>query len=111
MAKEKGRAKGLRVANYFCTLLKCKEGTIFFSQVHFWENERVCQKCGKSAEMNEPEYDVVDDQEEVHSVRILPARPMDDDREYAGTITGSHFLFQPRHLFDLLSVKAQFIVI
>ncbi|XP_037531433.1 cytokine-dependent hematopoietic cell linker [Nematolebias whitei] len=33
--------------------------------------------------MNEPEYDVVDDQEDVHSVRILPARPMDDDREYA----------------------------
>ncbi|XP_017263690.1 cytokine-dependent hematopoietic cell linker [Kryptolebias marmoratus] len=33
--------------------------------------------------MNEPEYDEVDDHEEVHSVRILPARPINDDREYA----------------------------
>ncbi|XP_014872478.1 uncharacterized protein clnk isoform X4 [Poecilia latipinna] len=31
----------------------------------------------------EPEYDVVDDQEEVHSVRIFPARPINDEREYA----------------------------
>lgn len=34
--------------------------------------------------MKEPEYDVVDDHEVVHSVRILPARPMNEDREYAG---------------------------
>ncbi|XP_015243126.1 PREDICTED: cytokine-dependent hematopoietic cell linker [Cyprinodon variegatus] len=33
--------------------------------------------------MKEPEYDVVDDHEEVHNVCILPARPINDDRMYA----------------------------
>lgn len=32
----------------------------------------------------EPEYDVVDDQEETINVHILPARPIYDEREYAG---------------------------
>ncbi|CAI5652729.1 cytokine-dependent hematopoietic cell linker isoform X1 [Oreochromis niloticus] len=34
-------------------------------------------------DIEEPEYDVVDNQEEVLSVRILPARPINDDQEYA----------------------------
>ncbi|KAL3973305.1 leukocyte elastase inhibitor [Sarotherodon galilaeus] len=34
-------------------------------------------------DVEEPEYDVVDNQEEVLSVRILPARPINDDQEYA----------------------------
>ncbi|KAI3351554.1 hypothetical protein L3Q82_020396, partial [Scortum barcoo] len=42
-------------------------------------NQR-CNYVGTS----EPEYDVVDDQEEVLNVRILPARPINDDTEYAG---------------------------
>lgn len=29
-------------------------------------------------------YDEVDDHEEVHNVHILPARPIEDEREYAG---------------------------
>lgn len=33
--------------------------------------------------VDESEYDVVDDQEEVLNVRILPARPINDEREYA----------------------------
>lgn len=32
----------------------------------------------------ESEYDIVDDQEEVLNVRILPARPMHEEMEYAG---------------------------
>ncbi|XP_030595714.1 cytokine-dependent hematopoietic cell linker [Archocentrus centrarchus] len=39
------------------------------------------QKCINDTE--EPKYDVVDNQEQVLSVRILPARPINDDREYA----------------------------
>ncbi|XP_053179641.1 uncharacterized protein LOC128362815 [Scomber japonicus] len=41
------------------------------------------QKYGHYDSITEPEYDVVDDQEDVHSVRILPARPLNEEREYA----------------------------
>ncbi|XP_051276317.1 cytokine-dependent hematopoietic cell linker isoform X2 [Dicentrarchus labrax] len=41
------------------------------------------QRCGNYNSVLEHEYDVVDDQEEVLSVRILPARPINDEREYA----------------------------
>uniref|UniRef100_UPI0037E99995 cytokine-dependent hematopoietic cell linker-like n=1 Tax=Semicossyphus pulcher TaxID=241346 RepID=UPI0037E99995 len=41
------------------------------------------QRCGNYNNTMEHEYDVVDDQEEVHSVRILPARPIHEEREYA----------------------------
>lgn len=41
-------------------------------------------KCGNHSDVSESEYDVVDDQEEMLDVRILPARPMYDDTEYAG---------------------------
>ncbi|XP_068571267.1 cytokine-dependent hematopoietic cell linker-like isoform X2 [Cebidichthys violaceus] len=41
------------------------------------------QRCGNFINVEEPEYDVVDDQEEVVHVRILPARPLNDEREYA----------------------------
>lgn len=40
--------------------------------------------------VDESEYDVVDDQEEVLNVRILPARPINDEREYAGIQSHSH---------------------
>ncbi|XP_021165626.2 cytokine-dependent hematopoietic cell linker isoform X2 [Fundulus heteroclitus] len=46
----------------------------------FKEDRNRAQTCGDTVE---PEYDVVDDQEEVHNVRILPARPIHDEREYA----------------------------
>ncbi|KAM9357364.1 uncharacterized protein clnk [Symphorus nematophorus] len=39
------------------------------------------QRCGKYMSVTESEYDVVDDQEEVLNVRILPARPLCDERE------------------------------
>ncbi|XP_072251446.1 uncharacterized protein [Leuresthes tenuis] len=39
--------------------------------------------CGNYHNIEEPEYDVVDDHEEALRVRILPARPMNDEREYA----------------------------
>lgn len=45
------------------------------------------QRCGNHNSVAEPEYDVVDDQEEVLNVRILPARPINDETEYAGTDT------------------------
>ncbi|XP_023253928.1 cytokine-dependent hematopoietic cell linker [Seriola lalandi dorsalis] len=41
------------------------------------------QRCGNYNSTAEPEYDVVDDQEEVLNVRILPARPIHEEREYA----------------------------
>ncbi|KAK2848650.1 hypothetical protein Q5P01_008484 [Channa striata] len=41
------------------------------------------QRCGNNSNVVEPEYDVVDDQEEVLNVHILPARPINDEREYA----------------------------
>ncbi|GAA6223089.1 cytokine-dependent hematopoietic cell linker-like isoform X2 [Lates japonicus] len=41
------------------------------------------QRCGNYNSIVEPEYDVVDDQEEVLNVRILPARPINEEREYA----------------------------
>ena len=42
------------------------------------------QRCGNYNSVAESEYDVVDDQEDVLKVRILPARPLNDEREYAG---------------------------
>ncbi|XP_060935974.1 cytokine-dependent hematopoietic cell linker [Limanda limanda] len=41
------------------------------------------QICGSYSDITEPEYAVVDDQEEVMSVCILPARPIYDEMEYA----------------------------
>lgn len=41
------------------------------------------QRIGNYNNVVEPEYDVVDDQEEVHNVHIFPARPINDEREYA----------------------------
>ncbi|XP_007568870.1 cytokine-dependent hematopoietic cell linker isoform X3 [Poecilia formosa] len=49
----------------------------------FREDRNRAQTCGDFEGEMEPEYDVVDDQEEVHSVRIFPARPINDEREYA----------------------------
>ncbi|XP_031718805.1 cytokine-dependent hematopoietic cell linker [Anarrhichthys ocellatus] len=40
-------------------------------------------RCGKFNNTEEPEYDVVDDQQGVVHVRILPARPLNDETEYA----------------------------
>ncbi|KAF0039950.1 hypothetical protein F2P81_008185 [Scophthalmus maximus] len=42
------------------------------------------QRCGNHGGVMESEYDIVDDQEEVLNVRILPARPMHEEMEYAG---------------------------
>uniref|UniRef100_A0A096LY96 SH2 domain-containing protein n=1 Tax=Poecilia formosa TaxID=48698 RepID=A0A096LY96_POEFO len=52
-------------------------------QDRFREDRNRAQTCGDFEGEMEPEYDVVDDQEEVHSVRIFPARPINDEREYA----------------------------
>ncbi|XP_029368221.1 cytokine-dependent hematopoietic cell linker isoform X2 [Echeneis naucrates] len=41
------------------------------------------QRCGNNSKYMEPEYDVVDDQEEMLKVCILPARPINEEREYA----------------------------
>lgn len=41
-------------------------------------------KWGNHSDVSESEYDVVDDQEDMLDVRILPARPMYDETEYAG---------------------------
>lgn len=42
------------------------------------------RKWSNHSDVTEPEYDVVEDQEEALDVRILPARPMYDETEYAG---------------------------
>ncbi|XP_023183993.1 cytokine-dependent hematopoietic cell linker isoform X3 [Xiphophorus maculatus] len=49
----------------------------------FREDRNRAQTCGDIDGKMEPEYDVVDDHEEVHNVRIFPARPINDEREYA----------------------------
>lgn len=41
-------------------------------------------KWGNHSDVSESEYDVVDDQEDMLDVHILPARPMYDETEYAG---------------------------
>ncbi|XP_071313202.1 cytokine-dependent hematopoietic cell linker isoform X1 [Trachinotus anak] len=41
------------------------------------------KRCGNYNNVAESEYDVVDDQEEMFNVRILPARPINEEREYA----------------------------
>lgn len=49
-----------------------------------WMGRNQHRKWGNHSDVTEPEYDVVEDQEEVLDVRILPARPMHDETEYAG---------------------------
>ncbi|KAM6923423.1 uncharacterized protein clnk [Xenentodon cancila] len=49
-------------------------------RVHRNRNQ-TCPCCNKETEH---EYDVVADQQEVINVHILPARPIDDEQEYAG---------------------------
>ncbi|XP_035505865.2 cytokine-dependent hematopoietic cell linker isoform X1 [Scophthalmus maximus] len=44
------------------------------------------QRCGNHGGVMESEYDIVDDQEEVLNVRILPARPMHEEMEYADRV-------------------------
>ncbi|XP_026212837.1 cytokine-dependent hematopoietic cell linker [Anabas testudineus] len=41
------------------------------------------QRCGNDSSAVESEYDIVDDQEEMTNVQILPARPINDEAEYA----------------------------
>nr|XP_046261737.1 cytokine-dependent hematopoietic cell linker isoform X2 [Scatophagus argus] len=41
------------------------------------------QRCDDNNSVTESEYDVVDDQEELLNVHILPARPLYDERDYA----------------------------
>lgn len=45
---------------------------------------RLQQRYGNQTDILEPYYDVVDDQEIVHNVHIHPAKPINDEREYAG---------------------------
>lgn len=53
----------------------------------------------------EPEYDVVDDQEEIINVHILPARPINDEREYAGREENTHmFLVFHEMIFNYVVV-------
>ncbi|XP_072288358.1 uncharacterized protein [Eucyclogobius newberryi] len=44
---------------------------------------RLKQRYGNQTDTLDPHYDVVNDQEEFHNVLIQPARPIDDEREYA----------------------------
>lgn len=59
-------------------------------QDRFREDRNRAQTCGDIDSKMEPEYDVVDDHEEVHNVRIFPARPINDEREYAGKNRDAH---------------------
>ncbi|KAA8588695.1 hypothetical protein FQN60_010040 [Etheostoma spectabile] len=52
------------------------------------------QRCRNYKNVVEPQYDVVGDQEEAPHVRILPARPIHDEREYAGILGKSYLAFQ-----------------
>lgn len=49
-----------------------------------WMGRNQHRKWSNHSDVTEPEYDVVEDQEEALDVRILPARPMHDETEYAG---------------------------
>lgn len=49
-----------------------------------WVTRNQDLKWANHSDVSESEYDVVDDQEELLDVHILPARPMYDDTEYAG---------------------------
>ncbi len=61
------------------------EGTVILSTQERIRAERNRnQRCGYYSNPAESEYDVVDDQEEVLNVRILPAQPINEEREYAG---------------------------
>ncbi|XP_020779281.2 cytokine-dependent hematopoietic cell linker [Boleophthalmus pectinirostris] len=44
---------------------------------------RLKQRYGDQGDILEPYYDEVDDHETVHNVHIQPARPIDEEREYA----------------------------
>ncbi|XP_044062113.1 cytokine-dependent hematopoietic cell linker [Siniperca chuatsi] len=57
------------------------ESTVIMDRSRIDRNRN--QTCGNYNSVMEPEYDVVDDQEEVLNVRILPARPINEEREYA----------------------------
>ncbi|XP_029021853.1 cytokine-dependent hematopoietic cell linker isoform X2 [Betta splendens] len=46
-------------------------------------DRRGTQGCGNDSSAEESEYHVVDDQEKMVHVHILPARPIDGEREYA----------------------------
>ncbi|XP_075868341.1 cytokine-dependent hematopoietic cell linker isoform X2 [Nelusetta ayraudi] len=48
-----------------------------------WVTRNQDLKWANHSDVSESEYDVVDDQEELLDVHILPARPMYDDTEYA----------------------------
>ncbi|XP_055080553.1 cytokine-dependent hematopoietic cell linker isoform X2 [Periophthalmus magnuspinnatus] len=47
-----------------------------------WTQWRLKQRHENQADILEPYYDVVDDQETVHNVHIQPARPINEEREY-----------------------------
>lgn len=68
-----------------CTLVK---RLLFFAFSSTQDRSRIERsrnlRCGNYNSVAESEYDVVDDQEEVLNVRILPARPIHAEREYAG---------------------------
>lgn len=49
-----------------------------------WAARNQDLKWANHSDSSESEYDVVDDQEEMLDVRILPARPMYYETEYAG---------------------------
>jgi len=66
---------------------------IFSSQDNFRGDSNRTRICGNYKNVEEPEYDVVDDHEEALRVRILPARPINDEREYAGINSSKHFHF------------------
>ncbi|KAG7224811.1 hypothetical protein INR49_013524 [Caranx melampygus] len=55
------------------------------------------QTCGNYNNTAEPEYDVVDDQEEILNVRILPARPINEEREYAVSFPLKTGIFHGRY--------------
>lgn len=59
------------------------------------------QRCGNYNSVMESDYDVVNDQEEVLNVCILPARPLNEEREYAGREENTDAHFSLAHLVCL----------
>ena len=51
------------------------------------------QICDDYCDITEPEYAVVDDHEEERNVCIHPARPISEEKEYAGREEKAHLVF------------------
>lgn len=68
----------------YCIFNLIKQTVFFLAQDRSRADKSKNRRCGYYISTEEPEYDVVDDHEDVLNVCIFPARPINEEREYAG---------------------------